>query len=114
MMKLKIPHKKKAMNENTISKPKRSLRSKHKRKKSKKTTAIKKERPKKKRKDRTAKVHTKKKDKAVSTKAGSVSTAKRFRLLTFSRKMLLLCLASHDVDLHPYHCFQPSVIDQVG
>ena len=46
MMKLKIPHKKKAMNENTISKPKRSLRSKHKREKSKKTTAIKKERPK--------------------------------------------------------------------
>ena len=33
MMKLKIPHKKKAMNENTISKPKRSLRSKHKREK---------------------------------------------------------------------------------
>ena len=55
MMKLKIPHKKKAMNENSISKPKRSLRSKHKREKSKKTTAIKKERPKKKRKDRTAK-----------------------------------------------------------
>lgn len=78
MMKLKIPHKKKAMNENSISKPKRSLRSKHKREKSKKTTAIKKERPKKKRKDRTAR---------------SVSTAKRFRLLTFSRKMLLLCLA---------------------
>ena len=78
MMKLKIPHKKKAMNENTIAKPKRSLRSKHKREKSKKTTAIKKERPKKKRKDRTAR---------------SVSTAKRFRLLTFSRKMLLLCLA---------------------
>lgn len=78
MSKLKIPHKKKAMDENTISKPKRSLRSKHKRKKSKKTTAIKKERPKKKRKDRTAR---------------SVSTAKRFRLLTFSRKMLLLCLA---------------------
>ena len=48
MSKLKIPHKKKAMDENTISKPKRSLRSKHKRKKSKKTTAIKKERPKKK------------------------------------------------------------------
>ena len=93
MSKLKIPRKKKAMDENTISKPKRSLRSKHKREKSKKTTAIKKERPKKKRKDRTAKVHTKKKDKAVSTKAGSVSTAKRFRLLTFSRKMLLLCLA---------------------
>lgn len=45
MMKLKIPHKKKAMNENTIAKPKRSLRSKHKREKSKKTTAIKKERP---------------------------------------------------------------------
>lgn len=41
MSKLKIPHKKKAMDENTISKPKRSLRSKHKRKKSKKTTAIK-------------------------------------------------------------------------
>ena len=41
MMKLKIPHKKKAMNENTIAKPKRSLRSKHKREKSKKTTAIK-------------------------------------------------------------------------
>lgn len=78
MMKLKIPHKKKAMNENSISKPKRSLRSKHKREKSKKTTAIKKERPKKKRKDRTAR---------------SVNTAKRFRLLTFSRKMLLLCLA---------------------
>lgn len=78
MMKLKIPHKKKAMNENTISKLKRSLRSKHKREKSKKTTAIKKERPKKKRKDRTAR---------------SVNTAKRFRLLTFSRKMLLLCLA---------------------
>ncbi len=66
------------MNENTISKLKRSLRSKHKREKSKKTTAIKKERPKKKRKDRTAR---------------SVNTAKRFRLLTFSRKMLLLCLA---------------------
>lgn len=78
MMKLKIPHKKKVMNENTISKLKRSLRSKHKREKSKKTTAIKKERPKKKRKDRTAR---------------SVNTAKRFRLLTFSRKMLLLCLA---------------------
>lgn len=78
MMKLKIPHKKKAMNENSISKPKRSLRSKHKREKSQKTTAIKKERPKKKRKDRTAR---------------SVNTAKRFRLLTFSRKMLLLCLA---------------------
>lgn len=78
MMKLKIPHKKKAMNENSISKPKRSLRSKHKREKSKKTTAIKKERPKKKRKDRTAR---------------SANTAKRFRLLTFSRKMLLLCLA---------------------
>lgn len=113
MMKLKIPHKKKAMNENTISKPKRSLRSKHKREKSKKTTAIKKERPKKKRKDRTAKERTKrhilrnlwqklplpkkrlffKKDKAVSAKAGSANTAKRFRLLTFSRKMLLLCLA---------------------
>lgn len=59
MMKLKIPHKKKAMNENTISKPKRSLRSKHKREKSKKTTAIKKERPKKKRKDRAAKERTK-------------------------------------------------------
>ena len=59
MMKLKIPHKKKAMNENTIAKPKRSLRSKHKREKSKKTTAIKKERPKKKRKDRTAKERTK-------------------------------------------------------
>lgn len=113
MSKLKIPHKKKAMDENTISKPKRSLRSKHKREKSNKTTAVKKERPKKKRKDRTAKERTKrhilrnlwqklplpkkrlffKKDKAVSTKAGSVSTAKRFRLLTFSRKMLLLCLA---------------------
>ena len=113
MMKLKIPHKKKAMNENTISKPKRSLRSKHKREKSKKTTAIKKERPKKKRKDRAAKERTKrhilrnlwqklplpkkrlffKKDKAVSAKAGSANTAKRFRLLTFSRKMLLLCLA---------------------
>ena len=113
MMKLKIPHKKKAMNENTIAKPKRSLRSKHKREKSKKTTAIKKERPKKKRKDRTAKERTKrhilrnlwqklplpkkrlffKKDKAVSAKAGSANTAKRFRLLTFSRKMLLLCLA---------------------
>ena len=113
MMKLKIPHKKKAMNENTIAKPKRSLRSKHKREKSKKTTAIKKERPKKKRKDRTAKERTKrhilrkkkqklplpkkrlffKKDKAVSVKAGSANTAKRFRLLTFSRKMLLLCLA---------------------
>ena len=112
-MKLKIPHKKKAMNENTISKPKRSLRSKHKREKSKKTTAIKKERPKKKRKDRAAKERTKrhilrnlwqklplpkkrlffKKDKAVSAKAGSANTAKRFRLLTFSRKMLLLCLA---------------------
>ena len=78
MGKLKIPHKKKAMDENTISKPKRSVGSKHKREKSKKTTAIKKERPKKKRKDRTAR---------------SVSTAKRFRLLTFSRKMLLLCLA---------------------
>ena len=22
--------------------------------------------------------------------------------------------STHDVDLHPYHCFQPSVIDQVG
>ena len=98
MMKLKIPHKKKAMNENSISKPKRSLRSKHKREKSKKTTAIKKERPKKKRKDRTAKERTKrhilrnlwqklplpkkrlffKKDKAVSVKAGSANTASVF------------------------------------
>ena len=133
MMKLKMPHKKKAMNENSISKPKRSLRSKHKREKSKKTTAIKKERPKKKRKDRTAKERTKrhilrnlwqklplpkkrlffKKDKAVFTKAGSANTAERFRLLTFSRKMLLLS-GTYDVDLHPYHCIQPSVIDQVG
>lgn len=41
MMKLKIPHKKKAMNENTIAKPKRSLRSKHKREKSKKQLLLK-------------------------------------------------------------------------
>lgn len=58
MSKLKIPRKKKAMDENTISKPKRSLRSKHKREKSKKTTAIKKERPKKKRKDRAQQKYT--------------------------------------------------------
>lgn len=41
MGKLKIPHKKKAMDENTISKPKRSLRSKHKREKSKKQLLLK-------------------------------------------------------------------------
>ena len=118
MIKLKIPHKKKAMDENTISKPKRSLRPKHKREKVKKShphkqEKAKKSRPKKEPKVRTPKARAKKhilrslwqklpfakkgapfkKDKAVSTKTGSVSTAKRFRLLTFSRKMLLLCLA---------------------
>lgn len=118
MIKLKIPHKKKAMDENTISKPKRSLRPKHKREKVKKShphkqEKAKKSRPKKGPKVRTPKARAKKhilrslwqklpfakkgapfkKDKAVSTKTGSVSTAKRFRLLTFSRKMLLLCLA---------------------
>ena len=118
MIKLKIPHKKKAMDENTISKPKRSLRPKHKREKVKKShphkqEKAKKSRPKKGPKVRTPKACVKKhilrnlwqklpfvkkgapfkKDKAISTKTGSVSTAKRFRLLTFSRKMLLLCLA---------------------
>lgn len=118
MIKLKIPHKKKAMDENTISKPKRSLRPKHKREKVKKSHPHKQEKTKKSRPKKGPKVHTPKarakkhilrslwqklpfakkgapfkKDKAVSTKTGSVSTAKRFRLLTFSRKMLLLCLA---------------------
>ena len=118
MSKLKIPRKKKAMDENTISKPKRSLRSKHKRKKVKKSHPHKQEKAKKSRPKKGPKVHIPKarakkhilrnlwqklpfakkgapfkKDKAVSTKTGSVSTAKRFRLLTFSRKMLLLCLA---------------------
>lgn len=41
MGKLKTPHKKKAMDGNTISKPKRSLRSKHKREKSKKQLLLK-------------------------------------------------------------------------
>jgi len=41
MGKLKIPHKKKAMDENTISKPKRSVGSKHKREKSKKQLLLK-------------------------------------------------------------------------
>ena len=118
MIKLKIPHKKKAMDENTISKPKRSLRPKHKREKVKKSHPHKQEKAKKSRPKKGPKVHIPKarakkhilrnlwqklpfakkgapfkKDKAVSTKTGSVSTAKRFRLLTFSRKMLLLCLA---------------------
>ena len=47
MSKLKIPRKKKAMDENTISKPKRSLRSKHKRKKVKKSHPHKQEKAKK-------------------------------------------------------------------
>ena len=47
MIKLKIPHKKKAMDENTISKPKRSLRPKHKREKVKKSHPHKQEKAKK-------------------------------------------------------------------
>ena len=97
MSKLKTPHKKKAMDENTISKPKRSLRSKHKREKSKKTTAIKKERPKKKRKDR------KKREYCQAFSSSDI----------FAQNAASLS-GTYDVDLHPYHYFQPSVIDQVG
>ena len=57
MIKLKIPHKKKAMDENTISKPKRSLRPKHKREKVKKSHPHKQEKAKKSRPKKGPKVH---------------------------------------------------------
>ena len=108
MIKFKKPQKKQknATDESTVSKPKRSLRPKHKREK------VKKSRPKKEPKVHTPKARTKKHilrnlgqklpfakkralsktDTTASTNAGTAST-KQFRLLTFSRKMLLLCLA---------------------
>lgn len=58
MMKLKIPHKKKAMNENTISETKAFFTFKTQTGKPK-NNCYKKERPKKKRKDRAAKERTK-------------------------------------------------------
>lgn len=133
MSKLKIPHKKKAMDENTISKPKRSLRSKHKREKSNKTTAVKKDGQR--RNAKTAQQKSAQKD------ISCVIFGKNFRYLKsayFSKKTkqfrpklearILPSVSSsdifaqnaaslsgtYDVDLHPYHCIQPSVIDQVG
>lgn len=108
MIKFKKPQKKQknAVDKSTVSKPKRSLRPKHKREK------VKKSRPKKEPKAHTPKARTKKHilrnlcqklpfakkgalsktDTTASTNAETAST-KQFRLLTFSRKMLLLCLA---------------------
>ena len=65
MIKLKIPHKKKAMDENTISKPKRSLRPKHKREKVKKSHPHKQEKAK---KSRPKKGHLSKKTKPFQPK----------------------------------------------
>lgn len=77
MSKLKIPRKKKAMDENTISKPKRSLRSKHKRKKVKKSHPHKQEKAKKSRPKKGPKVHIPK------------ARAKNISCVTFGRNFLL-------------------------
>ena len=138
MSKLKIPHKKKAMDENTISKPKRSLRPKHKREKVKKSHPHKQEKAKKSRPKKGPKVHIPKArakkhilrnlwQKLPFAKKGAPfkrqsrfnQNGKREYCQAFSSSDIFAQNAAslsgtYDVDLHPYHCIQPSVIDQVG
>ena len=93
MSKLKIPHKKKAMDENTISKPKRSLRPKHKREKVKKSHPHKQSR---------------------FNQNGKREYCQAFSSSDIFAQNAASLSGTYDVDLHPYHCIQPSVIDQVG